>query len=74
MDCLLVRHITTQHNAGFLSILLLRISQSTLVQALQSEDFLSVCMNSSTETAVIEEETVHTHFLENNLLVTTNSL
>ena len=42
---------------------------STTVQALQKEDFFSVCMDSSTDTTVIEEEMVQVRYLENNLPV-----
>ena len=43
--------------------------RSNLIQALQREDFYSVCMDSRTDLGVIEEEIIQVRYLENNLPV-----
>ena len=43
--------------------------RQTMAQALQREHFFSVCMDSSTDKAIIDEEMVQVRYLENNLPV-----
>ena len=67
MVYLLGIHIVIQCSAGLFVRFMAEEVRQTVVQALQNGDFFSVCMDSSTDKAIIDEEMVQVRYLENNL-------
>ena len=68
MACLLFRHRYHKQCWVFVEFIAEKI-RSNLVKQIKELDFFSVCMDNSTDSAVLEEEMLQLMYLDNNVPV-----